>query len=238
MSSNRTGTDGIDHLFGPPSVRKAGGPPAAGAAQGSDSAEVRELRGGFEEAAREARRIAEGLSALQVNWRPAAGRWSIGDCFGHLNIFGSEVLPLIDGAIGEARRRGWYGGGPLRPGVWARWLLRSTEPPVRRRRTALEHFVPAGDQHPRDALPALVNLNALLVGRLESASGLDMSRPKVAVPGIRLIRLSLYELFRFVEAHGRRHLAQALAVREDPRFPRAAVAPAPGRPSAPARPNR
>jgi len=238
MSTNRPETDGIDHLFGRPTPRKSAGAPATSPAGGAESSGLRELRRGFEEAAREARRIAEGLSAHQVNWRPAAGRWSIAECFGHLNMFGSEMLPVIDEAIFLARSRGWCGNGPFRAGFVGRWLLKGTEPPVRRKRRALDQHVPRSDQDAKDVLSALVDLNGLLASRVEAANGLDVSRPKISLPGVRLFRLSLLEVFLFIAAHGRRHLAQARVVRENPLFPKPSPGPEQASPSVLARPFR
>ena len=238
MSTNRPGTDGIDHLFGRPTVRKSAGAPAASPTGGAESAGLRELRRGFEEAARDARRVAEGLTTSQVNWRPAAGRWSIAECFGHLNIFGSEMLPVIDEAIVQARFRGWYSSGPFRPGFVGRWLLKGTEPPVRRRRRSLDQHVPRSDQDAKDVLAALVDLNGLLASRVASANGLDLSRPKISLPGVRLFRLTLLEVFLFIAAHGRRHMAQARAVRENALFPKPSPGPEEADTSVLARPFR
>jgi hypothetical protein len=174
----------------------------------------------FEDAGRDAERIARGLSERQFNWRSSSGRWSIAECFGHLNIVGSELLPLIDAAIGEARRHAWYTQRPLRVGFFGQRLIAATEPPVRRKRRARPEHVAAGDQAIDLVLPALLDLNGQLAARVRAASGLDISRPKVAAFGAKVFRLNLYELLLVLAAHERRHLSQAQAVKDDPNLPR------------------
>ncbi len=239
MSNRGTGagSEGLDHLFGRPTARKSAraGPP--GRAGGAEDSALPDLRRQFEDASREAAHIVDGLSPHQVNWRPGSGRWSIAECFGHLNIVGSEMLPVIDAAISETRARACYRSGPFRPRLVARWLLRATEPPVGHRKRAREEHVPHSDQAAQEALSALVGLNELLATRLQAAGGLDLSRPRISVPAATtLFRITLFELFLYLAAHGRRHLAQARTVREHPLFPRTLARPEQPRPSLPNRP--
>ena len=50
--------------------------------------------------------IVANLSDGQFNWRPAANRWSIGECFDHLNATARAYMPAIDRASrgGEAQK--------------------------------------------------------------------------------------------------------------------------------------
>lgn len=238
VASDKPETDDLDHLFGRPAKRKASGVAAQGQVAGAENSGLGELRRQFEDAGRDARRIAEGLSTAQINWRSSVDRWSIAECLGHLNIFGSEMLPVIDEVIAEARSRRRYATGPFRAGFLGRRLLTATEPPVRRRRRALAHHLPQRDQDAKDALSALVDLNAHLASRVQSATGLDLARIRIAIPTVKFFRLNLFELFLFIAAHERRHLAQARAVRENPLFPRVPEGPEAGRSSVLARPFR
>ncbi len=182
--------------------------------------QLQRLEGEFRDVAREARVVSQGLSRVQFNWRPTIGRWSISDCLGHLNILGSEQLAVIDAGIREARTQGWFSAGPFAVGFLAGRLIASTEPPVRHRRRAEEHFVPESDQSADIVVPAIVDLQEQLVGRIRLANGLDLARIRVRPPGHRLLKLGMLEFFLFLAAHQRRHLAQAWQVRRDPRFPK------------------
>ncbi len=114
-------------------------------------------------------------------------------------------------------------------GFVGRRLIAATEPPVRRKRRARPDHVAAGDQAVDLVLPALLDLNRQFGARVRAASGLDISRPKVAAFGARVFRLNLYELLLVLAAHERRHLSQAQAVKDDPGFPRGTAAAPPSR---------
>lgn len=229
MVSKESGAGDLDALFGRPGRRSTAGTSLPKAAAGELTPELNGLVRQFEDAGRDAERIAGGLSERQFNWRSSSGRWSIAECFGHLNIIGSEILPLIDAAIGEARRHAWYRQGPLRVGFVGRRLIAATEPPVRSKRRARPEHVAAGDQAIDLVVPALLDLNRQFGARVRAASGLDISRPKVAAFGAKVFRPNLYELLLVIAAHERRHLSQAQAVKDNPGLPRGA-APAPPAP--------
>jgi hypothetical protein len=183
--------------------------------------QLERLEHDFRDVAREARAVGQGLSRIQFNWRPTIGQWSIADCLGHLNIMGSQQLVVMDAGIREARTQGWFAGGPFTPGFLARRFIRATEPPVRRRRRAEAYFVPASDQSADIVVPAIVDLQEQLLGRVRLSNGLDLARISVRAPGRAFLRLNLMELLLYLAAHEHRHLAQAWQVRRDPRFPNA-----------------
>ncbi len=232
MVNKESGAGDFDALFGRPGRRSTGDTSLPKAAAGGLTPELDGLVRQFEDAGRGAERIARGLSERQFNWRFSSGHWSIAECFGHLNIIGSQLLPLIDAAIGDARRHAWYRQGSLRVGFVGRRLIAATEPPVRSKRRARPEHVATGDQAVDVVLPALLDLNRQFAARVRAASGLDISRPKVAAFGARVFRPNLYELLLVIAAHERRHLSQAQAVKDDPGLPRRAATAAPASPRA------
>src|SRR5580658_9400871 len=67
--------------------------------------------------------ITTGLSREQFNWRPEAGRWSIGECVGHLNIVNAGDLAPLQEAIQNGRARGRTGQGPFQYGFLSRKFI-------------------------------------------------------------------------------------------------------------------
>jgi hypothetical protein len=182
--------------------------------------QLQELEGDFRELRREAAAVADGLSHGQFNWRPGSGQWSIAECLGHLNMIGSDPLASVDAGIREARSRQWYSQGPFRIGYFAGQLIRAAQPPVRWKQSANHKFVPPSDQPIGLVVPAIIDLQTQLIGRLALANGLNLARIRVAAPGRLILRLNLYELFMYLAAHGRRHLEQAWRVRRDRMLPK------------------
>ena len=173
-----------------------------------------------EAAKREAAAVLAGLTDAQLNWRPGPDRWSIGQCLDHLNVTVRKTLPAFDRAIAAARDRSHVAPGPFRYGWFARWMVSSMEPPVKRRQGTFKILVPTQQQV--SLAPTLAEFRSLrdqLAERVRSADGLDLRRARVTSPVMRLLRLPLGAYFAFVLAHDRRHLLQARNVRGAPEFP-------------------
>ena len=238
MATKGVGTSDTDHLFGRPFGRRQPDAAVPARSSGGVNPSLRDLLRQLQDVGREAERLVEGISDRQFNWRSKSGRWSMSECLGHLNIVGSEILPVIDSAIAAARGRGWYRTEAFRVGWAGKRLLAATEPPVRRGTRARDRHVPPCDQRVSIALPALLDLVGQLASRVHAANGLDLSKPKVAAPVPTFFRISPYELLLLFAAHARRHLEQARSVKSEPAFPKGAGTPEPSRPGSPSRPVR
>lgn len=77
----------------------------------------------IEAAKREGAALLVGMTDAQFNWRPGPNRWSIGQCFDHLNVSVRKTLPAFDRAIAAARDRGSLAPGPFRYGWFSRWMV-------------------------------------------------------------------------------------------------------------------
>lgn len=181
--------------------------------------ELRDYFDQFEAIKRDADRLVQGVTPVQLGWRAEPGRWSIAECLEHLVMTGSAYLPEIDRAIERARAQGWRGTGRSRPTVVERWILRSTEPPPRVRLKAMRGIAPKPDAVHELVVPRFFAVQEQLQQRLERANGLDLARSRVVSPLARLLRFRLGFTFAFLLAHERRHLWQAWRVREHPSFP-------------------
>jgi hypothetical protein len=168
----------------------------------------------FDQIGRQAEALTEGLNEEKFNWRPQPGQWSIEECLAHLLIAGNWEIQAIEDAIGHAKAHGLNGSGPFRFGVLERYVVRKTEPPVKRKFSAPRRFRPLHEQPVTAVLPSFLHLQSQLALLAQSAEGLDLARIKVATPISRLIRLSLGMTFAQVAAHERRHLDQAWRVRK------------------------
>ena len=168
----------------------------------------------------QARAVLDRLTPDQVNWRLAPDRWSVGECISHLNVGIGAALPALDRAIETARERGFAGAGTGRYGWFANWMVRSQEPPVKRRMKTFPVFQPVAARH--DAARLLSEFRAVrseLRQRLARADGIDWGRAKVVSPASRFFRLPFGAYVAFLLAHDRRHLWQAREVRNHPGFP-------------------
>lgn len=176
--------------------------------------ELEQCSEGFEQVKVQAKKLTEGLNEAQFNWRPAPGQWSIEECLEHLTMVGTWEIRAIERAIDEAQARGRTGSAPFQYGWFDRWIVRMTEPPVRRKVPAPRRFVPVHEQPITAVLPTFLHLQGMFLLQLERAAGLDLARVKVDTPISRFLKMSLGMMFAQAAAHERRHLEQARRVRE------------------------
>lgn len=168
----------------------------------------------FETTVHDARALAGSLSDAELNWQPAPGSWSIGQCLQHLATGTDEVLPAIDRTIATARERQLVSQGPVRYGLLARMMVQSMEPPVKWRMKTNRIFQPRSEPLQRDTVLAeLTASRGRILERVRESVGLNLKRAIVVSPVSRLIRVPLGAYLAFLAAHDRRHLWQARQVR-------------------------
>ena len=168
----------------------------------------------FEDVKSAARHLVEGLSDEQLRWKPAPDRWSIAECFSHLNVTADQYYPAIDRSMRLARERGLLGEGPFRHGFLMNRFIRMMEPPARRSFRAPQMFRPR-TRALADEIPTFFAHQSAIIERVHQANGLDLSRVKVVSPLTSLMRMSLGQCFGLLAAHERRHLWQAARVGEE-----------------------
>ncbi len=78
-----------------------------------EGGKLREWIESYEAAGRRSEEIAGGLSAEQMNFRPAPGAWSVGQCLDHLAVSMRVYLDPMEPLVDEARSAGRTGGGIL-----------------------------------------------------------------------------------------------------------------------------
>ena len=81
----------------------------------------------------DAHALTDGLTPAQLNWSPAPGRWSIGQCLEHLTRTVLLYPAEIERMIGESRIRTGSGARPYREGWMSRWVVSGLEPPPKMR---------------------------------------------------------------------------------------------------------
>lgn len=142
--------------------------------------------------------------------RPAAERWSVGECVAHLNLTARAFRPLVEGALEEARRspgtratkrysRGVLGGLLWRVlGRMGSFRVKTTAP-----------FVPAAGEPRALALAEFDRLQAEQVGWVRAADGLPIGGVRIVSPFDGRVRYNLFAALSILARHQQRHLWQA-----------------------------
>jgi hypothetical protein len=169
----------------------------------------------------EARQTFGALSAAQLNWKPGAEQWSVGQCFEHLIKTNRSFFPTLEQlARGERRGRAWERLSPF-SGFFGKVVLKSLAPESPRKFKA-----PSGLRPSASAVDAaVIEQFAAHQGELAelmraTAAGVDLKRTVVTSPVSGFVTYSLLDAFRIVVMHERRHFAQARRVTEAEGFPR------------------
>lgn len=169
-----------------------------------------------------AKSLTAGLSAAQMNWRPQPGKWSIAQNLAHLN-FGYQYFDTIASSIAAARAKGIIGNGPFRYGWLSSWIVKSQEPPPKRKFKAAKAYTPSPDVDAAKAVADYLHMTARLGELIQEADGLDLARAKIPFGPLKWPKMPLGACLANLITHARRHLWQAEQVRNDPNFPIALV---------------
>jgi hypothetical protein len=155
----------------------------------------------------------------QFNWRPDVNRWSIVECFDHLNKAAGLFMGTFDRSLAEARARGLTAPGPFTYPARERLFVRLMEPPARPRFRAPGPFVPSYGRPPAEVVREFFEWQDRFGEKLRQADGVDLRRTRTRSPVLSWLTFSLGVGFAGFLAHERRHLWQARTIRNNPRFP-------------------
>ena len=172
---------------------------------------------------RRANDVARNLSAAQLNWSPAPGAWSVGQCLHHLYVTNEKYLPPIAKALDGRPAQPVQ---EITPGWFARYFISNyiAPPPpgslkVRTRARAPRQIAPATTVDP-SVLDQLLRTNDTARDLFRRASRFDVNRIRFQNPFVPLFRFTVGSGIEIIWKHQHRHLGQAERVRQAPDFPR------------------
>jgi DinB superfamily len=175
----------------------------------------------LEEIASDATKVFGGLSPAQLNWKPSAEQWSVGQCFDHLITTNASFFPDMERvAAGGHRNSLWASVSPL-SGFFGRFILGALDPVKGRKIKAPRAFLPASSDVGADVISRFARNLSEVNERMRATEGVDLGRTIITSPAMGLVTYSLLDAYRIFGAHGRRHFEQARKVTEAEGFPKA-----------------
>lgn len=178
-----------------------------------------QVKSGLDEVVRETQAAFGGLEDRQLNWRPDAGQWSVGQCFEHLLTVNRLILQASTSALDVSRPRTIWERMPVLPGVLGRMLIRSQAPESARKYTAPSSARPAASDIAGDIIGRFMEHQRDSAAWLHSLGEQDAIRAIMTSPFIRVVTYSVMDGWRLMLAHDRRHFEQARRVLTSPGFP-------------------
>ncbi len=109
-----------------------------------------------------------GLTAVQLNWKPAPSRWSIAQCFDHLIRINGQMLDGIVRTLDPATPKALVQRVPGLPRVFGRVMIRSLSPTATRKLAAPASARPSTSDLGGDIIVRFVEAQASMRERLRS----------------------------------------------------------------------
>lgn len=159
------------------------------------------------------------LDQGQLNWRPAATSWSVGQCLDHLLTVNREMFKSIDAAMDGSRPPTVWQRLPILPGVFGSMLIKSQMPEAKRKFTAPRKAVPSASAIDPRIVERFIAYQHDAATRIRSFDGRDVARIIMVSPFVSFITYSVLDGCRLIVTHERRHFEQARRVTQAPGFP-------------------
>ncbi|MEO5947487.1 MAG: DinB family protein [Chitinophagaceae bacterium] len=159
------------------------------------------------------------LSSEQLNWKPYDTSWSIAQCLKHLIIADGLRLHNIEKKIKQDFRTvGWEKFNPLKK-FWGSVLVLQTQEKVRHKIIAPRLFQPPENERREDILTGFNKHFDEIVLKLNSCLDADLDKVYVISPISGLVSYSLRNAITIIIGHERRHINQAIRIKESKDFP-------------------
>ena len=168
-------------------------------------------------------KVFRNLKPAQLNWKPSAERWSVGQCFDHLIVTNDRFIPdMVKLAAGTYKPSLWARVSPL-SGFFGRFVINSLDPLKGRKTKAPRVFAPAQSDVEPGVIAKFIKRQSEVVMymRATETAGVDLRRTIVTSPVSPVATYSLLDAYRIIVAHERKHFEQARRVTQEEGFPAA-----------------
>ena len=181
---------------------------------------LRELAEATQAARAQAKLVVGSLSRAQLDWQPAPGRWSVGQCLEHLLISSEAMEKAVRPKLAAARQnQGAASSQEWKPSFVGGLLVKSVDPVTGKRKVKTGRVFMPGPVARPDVLAAFERSLDMLNGLLREADGVDLARVRVTSPMSWFVRYHAGDALTITVVHLKRHLDQAERVKAEPGFP-------------------
>ncbi len=148
--------------------------------------------------------------------QPAEDKWSVAQCLDHLNAYSRFYVPAMEQAI-QSRLTGSLPPAPsaaFKSGLLGNYFTKMMEPKPDgtpgTRMQAPKGYRPLSDLDAAKVVAEFIEWQQRTKALLEQAKHVNLQKIKIPTTLGNWLKFSLGDTFRFVIAHERRHMAQAL----------------------------
>ncbi len=159
------------------------------------------------------------LSYDQLNWKPAAEQWSIGQCLDHLIV--SDMLYFPDLRLIAEKKytmNYWERFSPF-SGLFGRMLITQIQEKPKKKYRTPQHFKPESGNIDGVLLERYHKHLDTFLEYMALFRKIDIDKIRISSPASPLVTYSLRHALQLIIQHQYRHLNQALRVKEHKQFP-------------------
>jgi DinB superfamily len=160
------------------------------------------------------------LDGNQINWKPGADKWSIGQCFEHLINANQEYLPILSQVIRDQKKTSLWQRMPFLPSFFGKLVVKSVSPDSKQKLKAPKLFQPASSKIDPQIIGKFVAHQNDMIAKMKATEGKDLEKIIIYSPVSKMVIYSLLNAYRIIVAHERRHFRQAQRVMEASGFPK------------------
>ena len=147
------------------------------------------------------------LGKSKLNRKQAPDKWSVLECFEHLNRYNRFYNPELEQALERKGKASAF-----HPGWLGNYFVRTVSPENAKPMKTMAHLNPTGSQLGLPVLEEFIQHQRHLLELLTRAKSANLNHRAVRVEVFRLLRMKTGDALRFLVAHQQRHLQQALRV--------------------------
>lgn len=158
------------------------------------------------------------LSGEQINWKPNAESWSVGQCFEHL-IKSNELYFTDFERIAKIERKNSFleSWSPL-SGFFGKFIANSLKKDLQKVKTIPQAVPPSKIES--NIIEQFSEHQANLIEKINKMQNADWKRTKLTSPFLKVATYNLYDTFQIIIEHEKRHSRQAERILQTESFPK------------------
>jgi hypothetical protein len=150
-----------------------------------------------------------GLSEEQLNWQPNQETWSAGQCLEHLIKTNDEMLSAVEGHVNGTHRKTIFEQFAVGSKYFGNYVLKAVQPENKNKLKAPKIFRPAASSVDAGIVEKFVENQRKLIDLMHRSENLDLAKTIVTSPVASFVTYSLFDAYKIVVTHERRHFRQA-----------------------------
>ncbi|MCP4443284.1 MAG: DinB family protein [Aureispira sp.] len=151
------------------------------------------------------------LPLESMNWQESPKKWSVAQCFEHLNIYCDYYFKVMKDLMDSSPKT--KGGDYDCQSSWlGRKSIESVDPKNKKKIKTMGRFNPKLPEIRENGIQVFLEYQQKFLGLLKEAEQVNINKIKVPIEFFKLLKLRLGDCIEFMVAHQQRHMQQALNV--------------------------